>query len=299
MKKLLGTSAIAVVAMSMASGAMAQQVTGQSVLERVLNSINTTSAAPVNGTFANIAENLPVLGSTTNYSKTVDATTTVLSQSQYDAQLLAAETAAKASVTTTYDATTGAAIYTYGLTHYSSLAAAQQAAVASAASTFSTGWTATASGVPTILNAINGSVTNTMSGIDGTTANVNGTVTALQAPTVSIGNIATTALGAVNTGTTSLGVNASVAEALAGTSTAVNNTVTQIGGSANTGALVLNVASNATEVTGAVNNTMAGLNGTIGTISTTALGAVNTGTITNGVNAAANGVVAGIVGTAP
>ena len=304
MKKLLATTAITMIALSsaaMATDAVTPQttVTGQSVLERVLNSINTTNAAPVNGTFANIAENLPVVAATTMYTAGAEAPIT---QQQYTAGLNSA-VALVGAITPVYSSTTGELTgYTVGTSSEPTLAAAQAASQTlkdAAASLYASQYTASQTGAPAILNAIDGSVTNTMAGIDGTTANVNGTVTALQAPTVAIGNIATTALGAVNTGTTSLGVNASVAEALAGTSTAVNNTVTQIGGSANTGALVLNVASNATEVTGAVNNTMAGLNGTIGTISTTALGAVNTGTITNGVNAAANGVVAGIVGTNP
>ena len=221
MKKLAAQTAIA---MAFLSGVASAQtvVTGQSVLERVLSSLNTTSAAPVNGTFANIAENLPVVT----------------------------------------DGTSGV-----------------------------------------ILNNVDGSVNNSLNSAMTSVANaqttVNDIVTALQGMTFSIGNISTTALGAVNTGTVQLGVNSDVKEAVAGTSMAISNTVTQVGGSADTGALVLNVASNATGVTGAVSNTVSGLSGTIGNISTTALGAVNTGTITNGVNAAANGIVAGIVGTQP
>lgn len=73
MKKLLATSAIALVALSGAASA-------QSVLERVLGQIdNATNLASVNGTFANIAENIG--GSEVIY---VDANGASLSQAEYD-----------------------------------------------------------------------------------------------------------------------------------------------------------------------------------------------------------------------
>ena len=109
-------------------------------------------------------------------------------------------------------------------------------------------------------------------------------------PTLNFGNMATTALGAVNTGDITLGVNSSVDDAKTTSTQAVSTVMEQIGGSADTGAIVLNVASNMTGVAGNITNTMTEVNGTIGNLSTTALGAVNTGTIVSGVNAAVNGI---------
>ncbi|MBI1218635.1 MAG: hypothetical protein GC186_08820 [Rhodobacteraceae bacterium] len=190
-------------------------VTGQSVLERVLNSTDASSLLPTTGVFANVAENLPVVG------------------------------------------TDG------------------------------------------ILNRIDGSVTNTMSTVDGVNAQVGTTVDQVIGQVYFVlGNISTTVLGAVNTGTITLGASSSAQDAASGASEAVRNATTQIGGTAGISQVALNVASNASDVLGNVTNRFSGASGTIGTISTTVLGAVNTGTITSGVTAATNGIVAGIVGTA-
>ena len=146
---------------------------------------------------------------------------------------------------------------------------------------------------------VDGSITNIVDGITQATqtavAGIGG-VSAVQynMPTLDFGNMATTALGAVNTGNITLGVNSSVDEAQTSTTRAVSTALTQIGGAADTGALVLNIASNMTGVNGSISNTMTEVNGTVGNLSTTALGAVNTGTIISGVNAA----VQGITGTA-
>jgi hypothetical protein len=147
-----------------------------------------------------------------------------------------------------------------------------------------------------ILNSIDGSVTNTLSGVSYATASVGEGVLAVDQVTVDIGNVSTTVLGAVNTGTTSLGVNSDYNQAIAGTSSAVSGKVLQLGGMSDQTALVLNVASNATSVVGSATNSFTALNGSVGNIGTTVLGAVNTGTISSGVNAATNGVVSGIVG---
>ena len=148
----------------------------------------------------------------------------------------------------------------------------------------------------TILSTtIDGSITNIITGVTSATQEaVAGVVAATEfnLPTLDLGDMATTALGAVNTGEITLGVNSAVDEANTSTTRAISAVMTQIGGSADTGALVLNVASNASAVNGSIENVMAQVNGSIGNLSTTALGAVNTGTITSGVDAA----VAGIVG---
>lgn len=146
--------------------------------------------------------------------------------------------------------------------------------------------------IPTV---IDGSITNIITGVTEATAEaVAGSATATEfvLPTFDLGDMATTALGAVNTGEITLGVNSAVDEASTATTNAISAVVDQIGGSADTGALVLNVASNASAVNGSINNVIAEVNGSVGNLSTTALGAVNTGTITSDVDAA----VAGIVG---
>jgi hypothetical protein len=122
-----------------------------------------------------------------------------------------------------------------------------------------------------------------------------GAVTAVEflLPTVDLGNISSTVLGAVNTGEITLGVNQSVDQAKTTSTGALSSVIEQIGGSADTGALVLNIASNMTGVNGSINNTMTGVNGSVGTAATTVLGAVNTGTITSGINAAVAGIVGG------
>ena len=145
-----------------------------------------------------------------------------------------------------------------------------------------------------ISHTIDGSIANIVTGVTSATQEaVAGAATATEftLPTLDLGNMATTALGAVNTGEITLGVNSAVDEASTSTSRAISAVMTQIGGSADTGALVLNVASNASQVIGSIENTLVAVNGSVGNLSTTALGAVNTGTITSGVNAAVQGIV--------
>jgi|TARA_R110002049_G_scaffold308147_1_gene511091 hypothetical protein len=143
-------------------------------------------------------------------------------------------------------------------------------------------------------HVIDGSITNIITGVTSATQEaVAGVATATEVnlPTFDLGDMATTALGAVNTGEITLGVNSAVDEAKTSSTRAISAVMTQIGGSADTGALVLNVASNASAVNGSIENVMMAVNGSIGSASTTALGAVNTGTITSGVNAAVQGIV--------
>lgn len=145
-----------------------------------------------------------------------------------------------------------------------------------------------------VTTTIDGSITNVVTDVTAATQEALAGVasaTEFLVPTLDLGDMATTALGAVNTGEITLGVNSAVDEASTSTTNAISAVMTQIGGSADTGALVLNVASNASAVQGSIENTMASVNGSIGNLSTTALGAVNTGTITSGVNAAVQGIV--------
>ncbi len=274
MKKLLATTALAIVAISGAASA-------QSVLERVLSQIdNSTNLASVNGTFANIAENIGG-GATTNY---MDANGDVISQSQYDA----AVNSALDSIAASADGE-GLITYDYDGTSYATMDLAVSAAEEDIADNY-TAFQVSDGG-------IDGSINNTLDGIDAATqeAVASATVSATEwnMPTVDLGDMATTALGAVNTGDITLGVNSAVDEASTSTTNAVSAVMNQLGGSDDNGAIVLNIASNMTGVNGSINNVMNEVNGSIGNLSTTALGAVNTGTIVSGVDAA----VAGIVGS--
>lgn len=153
---------------------------------------------------------------------------------------------------------------------------------------------------PGLFSTIDGSILNVITGVTVVTAKaVAGAAVATEftLPTVDLGDLSTTALGAVNTGETTLGVNSAVDETGTTTTRAISAAMAQIGGTANTGALVLNVAHNASAVNGSIQNAMIAVNGSIGSASTTALGAVNTGTITSGVNAAVQGIV-GMTGQA-
>lgn len=144
------------------------------------------------------------------------------------------------------------------------------------------------------LNNIDGSIRNVVTGVRAATADALwGVASATESvtPRIDFGDMATTALGAVNTGEITLGVNVALDEASVLTPRGLSAVTTQIGGSADTGALVLNVASNALAVTGSIENVMLAVHGSTGNLSTTALGAVNTGTIISGVNSALQGIV--------
>ncbi len=142
-----------------------------------------------------------------------------------------------------------------------------------------------------ILNRIDGSVVNSLAGVSSATAQVMSEVQATSQVTVNLGDISTTVLGAVNTGSITVGVNQDLTEAVAGTSAALAASIGQVGGSSDQSALIANMASNMTSIVGSVSNTFEGLNGSVGNVSTTVLGAVNTGTITSDVNSTITGIV--------
>jgi hypothetical protein len=310
MRNLLATTAIAVVALSGAASA-------QSVLERVLTKIdNSTNLASVNGTFANIAENIG--GTTTVYYDA--ATNTTLTQAERDALAasLVNEDFTAVAAGAAVNNTTGEVI---SAAAYANLSAADKAGYTVAAAgdyyTGPDGLAVTSANVPEMtaadltaaLNAyeavsvagatgVDGSINNAIQGVTAAVAEASqkasaGSTVAYQfdLPTYDLGDLSTTALGAVNTGTITLGVNSAVDEAKTSSTQAVSSVMDQIGGSADTGAIVLNVASNMTGVNGSINNTMNDVNGALLSASTTALGAVNTGVITSGVNAAVQGIV--------
>jgi hypothetical protein len=309
--KLLATSAIALVALTGAASA-------QSVLERVLGQIdNATNLASVNGTFANIAENIGNGSAVTVYSEldavTGNPTGNVVSEDEYQAGLQDAVDAALAALPAGTLATVAAGepnpadygdltiaanqnAYNNAVAAYNSAVDAQQAAISGAQTNYAADFQADLIQVSG-LQGIDGSINNTLDGINGATqeaiANIDVSAIEWTMPTFNFGDMATTALGAVNTGDITLGVNSAVDEAATSTTNAISAVVNQLGGAADTGAIVLNVASNMTGVNGSINNVMEQVNGSIGNLSTTALGAVNTGTIVSGVDAA----VAGIVGS--
>jgi len=294
-KKLLASTAVALIALSGTASA-------QSVLERVLGQIdNSTNLARVNGTFANIAENIG--GSTLSTVYVNDISNDVLTQAEYEAGLAEA-VAAAVSVITVVSApnpanynmndATQAANYTTAVNAYNDYLSDVSIATTGATNTYVGAHTQNEVAVAG-LAGVNGSITNIVDGITAATQTaLAGTgVSAIEwdMPTLDFGDMATTALGAVNTGEITLGVNASVDEAKTSSTQAVSTAMNQIGGSADTGALVLNIASNMTGINGSITNTMTEVNGTVGNLSTTALGAVNTGTIISGVNSAVQGIV--------
>lgn len=292
MKKLLATTAVAVLALSGAASA-------QSVLERVLSQIdNSTNLASVNGTFANIAENL---GGTTTVTGYADVDGNIVTTAQYNSYLQAASDAAAASITVVaqpvvadFDLTTpaGAAAYADAVSAYDAYLTAVSSARSGAEEAFAAGFTQVTT---TVSAGIDGSITNVVDGITAATqtALAGAGVSAIEwnMPTMDFGDMSTTVLGAVNTGDITLGVNQAVDEAKTSSTGAYSAVVDQLGGSADTGAIVLNIASNMTGVNGSISNTMTEVNGSVGAAATTVLGAVNTGTIVSGVNAAVAGIV--------
>jgi hypothetical protein len=282
MKKLLATTAVALIAMSGAASA-------QSVLERVLTSLDAATSTELNGTFANIAENLGG-GTTTAY---MDANGDIISEGQYDILLNAALDSIAAildSTSTTSGTSTFVDGYQYGTITYDTMAEAVTAAENDIADNYTS--------FQTQGGGIDGSITNTIEGVtsaiaEATQSSTAGTTIAYEfnLPTYDLGALSTTALGAVNTGDITLGVNSTVDDAKTTSTQAVSSVMQQLGGTIDNGALVLNIASNMTGVNGSITNSMNNVNGVLASASTTALGAVNTGTITSGVNAAVQGIV--------
>ena len=294
MKKLLATTAVALVA-------MASTASAQSVLERVLSSLDAATSTELNGTFANIAENLGTSIDTevTVYSTTVgEGVTATLTADEYDAALASAVDSGWSALVSE-SIVDSAIVFTVDSVPYTTAAAAESAARADAQAAFAALYTADTFTVSTgAVAGIDGSITNIIQGVTADIAEATQSSTTEGAvayefnlPTYDLGALSTTALGAVNTGDITLGVNSTVDEAKTTSTQAVSSAMEQLGGSIGNGALVLNIASNMTGVNGSITNTMDNVNGVLASASTTALGAVNTGTITSGVNAAVQGIV--------
>jgi len=320
--------------------AIAGTASAQSVLERVL--AQTQSLGQVTGVFANVADNigtdfvtvytnstgdvlssaeyddlvddnsLTLLGSALDY---INSAGNVITPAQY-ANLTVTEATAYAQIVTGDVAYvnngTGVVTQTTTLLYNGAITAGQSAIAAYSGTTIAGG-----------AGTIDGSINNIVSGLSEVQASVMGQVTAVSVPTVNFGNMATTVLGAVNTGEIGLGTNQLVEEAIAGTTQAIRTEISQIGTMAGLTQVSLNSALNTMYINGSINTTMAGVNGSVaavspdvleiamaasdtlsltgvadllGSMNTTVLGAVNTGTIVSGVNNQVDGTVAGIVG---
>lgn len=309
MKKLLATTAIATMAFT--GGASAQ-----SVLERVLQ--QTSSLNEVTGIFANTADNIGVGNPTLQF---VDSDGAILSQTQFDTVLQDAIDAEIASITFTDEGGAGEDEdkWVFGGVEYDTLEEARDAAVAAATADTRAAYSTQLLGGT---GSIDGSIDIVARRIQSATASVDNEITAIEGVTTNFGNMATTVLGAVNTGEIGLGTNQVVEEALAGTSTAIRSTIAQIGTIEGRTQLAVNSALNTMDIDGSINVeldgvnasvaaispdqlnilsdqgalTLAGLDGLLGSMETTVLGAVNTGTIVSGVNNQVDGTVAGIVG---
>lgn len=274
----------------------------QSLLERVLTDLNNAAnTLPVTGIFANTADNLiggalqdvvNVGGTTTTVNRTVAAGDIIQVQVTGAGTPAAGDTLAEVGPNgelfipgTTNFIRAGASV-TLGTTLLQSTAGvltvddsavtattpAEVNGLASLAGFTVATQTTNVGGQVFETSGINASVTNILRGLDEASATT-GLATAISAVQTNVGNIATTALGAVNTGDIELiGANIDFVEdidsAIAGTSNAVrqrvNNTVTQLGTNVGQTVLALNSALNETNVIASVTNITSGVNASLG-----------------------------------
>lgn len=281
MHKLLTTASAVALVLGVAAPASAQ-----SVLERVL--AQTAALNDVTGVFANVADNIGGVGSTTVYS---NSTGNVLSQAEYDAlvdnntftQLGSAgdyiNAAGNVLTPAEYNALTVAQAAAYTVIAAGEVAYRNNGTGVVVTDTTANFNTAVNNG-QTAINAysgttvasdatgsIDGSITNVATRIDQATANVDNQVTAISDVTANFGNMATTVLGAVNTGEIGLGTNQVVEEALANTSSAIRSTVEQIGTITGSTQVAVNSALNTMNINGSISNTLTGVNGSVAAIS--------------------------------
>lgn len=348
MKKLLATTVIATMAFTGAASA-------QSLLERVLRDLDGVGNTDnITGIFANTADNLNrgALQDTISFGGQLefvvdDGTDRFVFSSEADYQAFL-QTQIDDSIATIITDVDGDGLptgtFTFDGVSGLTLQQATDAAEAAARAQVAENTEITNTGATTFFSTsgINASVTNILRGIDGPTAVSfdsagNPLAQATAAVNGVIGNISTTALGAVNTGTielrgSNIDFDEEINQALAGTSNAVReriqHTVNQVGSVSDQTMLALNSALNETNINASVFNSMEGVNATIGRsgfevtlanptsfasiatmdadaiaaltggISTTALGAVNTGSIISGTDNQVSGVISSIVGNA-
>ena len=342
--------------------AMTGAASAQSLLERVLSDVN-SNTQNVTGIFANTADNLlagavpdtvNVGGTATTQDRTLqvgdvilvrdtDAGEDVIAEVAPNGALIVPGSVSEANPNGTqindYAVSVGATVLTDNAGNLTVAAAAisgtDVGALTNVADFDVATITTTVGGDTFSTSGINASITNILRGLDGPTA-VTAQTQATEAVDALIGNLSTTALGAVNTGEIELiganfGFQEDIDQAIAGTSDAlrqrIDHTITQVGTTASQTMLAINSALNETNVNASVLNAMSGVNATIGRsgfenalsdtdfaavagmdadaiaaltggISTTALGAVNTGSIISGADNAVQGVITSIVGNA-
>jgi len=294
MKKLLVTTAIATMAFTGAASA-------QSLLERVLSDVN-SNMQNVTGIFANTADNL--LAGALQDVVSVGGTTTTVDRTVQPGDIITVRVPAiggdpavdrvavvgpngelfQPGTNTRIEDAAGAPIGTAAVTLGSTLLqnntgvlTVDGGALTGAGPITLTGFsiatqTTNVGGQVFETSGINASVTNILRGLDRDSATT-GLASAISAVQTNVGNIATTALGAVNTGDIELlGANTAFLEdidqAIAGTSNAlrqrVDNTVTQVGTTANQTVLAINSALNETNVNASVTNIASGVNANLG-----------------------------------
>ena len=330
MKRLLLATTSAAVLIGMSGAASAQ-----SVLERVLSQTN--SIQDVTGVFANTADNIGAgQNSTLEEPRLLQAGDTIFVGEDEDGNNVFATVSADGTVRNA----AGDQLYLADPGGITTVAADNDALVApigAALGTSDEGLTLlSASGgialgtdpeaiLETIdfsVGSIDGSIDIVARRLDEATASIESEITAIEGVTVNFGNMATTVLGAVNTGEIGLGTNQVVEEALAGSSEAIRSTVEQIGTIEDRTQIAINSALNTMDIDGSIGIDLQGVNASVaavspdqldilsadgsldldglgdllGSMETTVLGAVNTGTIVSGVNNQVDGTVAGIVG---
>lgn len=328
MKRLLLATTSAAVLIGMSGAASAQ-----SVLERVLS--QTQSLNDVTGIFANTADNIGTTSEVLSQARFLEAGDTVQIGVDDDGIPVFATVNAEGEIVipaasatfipldglpadTTLDAT--------GL-QAATLGGALVPGIADGSDIITTQTLETA-------GSIDGSIDIVARRIQAATASVEGEITAIEGVTTNFGNMATTVLGAVNTGEIGLGTNQLVEEAIAGSSQAIRSTVEQVGTLADRTQIAVNSALNTMDINGSINIELDGVNASVATITpdqldivsgilrdedggilgstgvitlsgldqllgsmeTTVLGAVNTGTIVSGVDNQVSGAVAGIIG---
>jgi hypothetical protein len=317
---------------------MAGAASAQSVLERVLS--QTASLNDVTGVFANVADNIGAgVDSVTTEPRQLAAGDiiyvgddaaglTVYGQVQADGSVIGVGGALAgtqlAVLAGDVVATGGAAVDVTAPIGASLFEGVEGLGLANAAGGI-VGLTTPVALTTTLTQSvglIDGSISIAAGRIDEATANVEDQITAISSVTTNFGNMATTVLGAVNTGQIGLGTNQTVEEAVADTSQAVSSVISQVGTTAASTVLALNSALNTMDIDGSISIDLDGVNASVASISpdqldilsdggvltltgvgdllgnmnTTVLGAVNTGTIVSGVDNQVAGTIAGIVG---
>lgn len=140
---------------------------------------------------------------------------------------------------------------------------------------------------------VNASILNVLSATGDVNTKINERASSLELVTsfVTIGQVSTTGLGAVNTGAIHQGVSSAVNQSSAGLTIALHS-INQLNGSTfGQVSVSWNEAYNDQSIDASVQNRLSAISGALGTTSTTALGAVNTGGIISGIETTMRDIV--------